>query len=275
MTTSNETGAKVEKSLSELYLDVQSRPDGKDSVYHMKGNAYAFIPGTRPTKLFGFEGFNVRRRLETPEKDGIFLATRELVFYTDPQTDEVIWEWDNPFTGQKCEVFHIANDPVNSRMRYRDGKWISVMLDGSREFGEPAPPKELGDYYVWAADIFPFYPLPGWEKNYTAAEIFDFYVPKSARYSAAPPTIMNSWIRVGPWLPWLGMDGQEGHIIYHAHSFRYEDWEALPEKIKTLTREKYPTYLTAPDKVDPKRPNDTSWTVYRAEIERRKNLDKS
>ncbi len=261
---------KTERSVTELYLEVLARADGQDSLYHMTGNAYAFIPGTRPQKLFSINGFNIRRRVETAEKDGFFVATRELVFYTDATTGEVLDNWDNPITGQTNEVFHIDNDPVNFRMRSKgEGQWVAVMNDGSRELGPPSAPKEMGDYYVWASDVFPFYPLPGWEKNYTSCEIFDFYVPKSARFSAESPPIMNTWVRVGPWLPWMGMDGHEGNIIYHAHSFRHDSFEALPDNIKTLVRQKYPKYQTAPDTVDPTRPNATSWTVYRAEMEKR------
>ncbi len=260
---------QVEKTVAQLYVDLQSRPDGKDSVFYIKGYVYSFIDGVRPERLLGLEGFNVRRRIETSEKDGFFVATRELLFYTDPKSGQVIEEWENPFTGKRNEVFHIANDPVNFRMRQRDGKYISTMLDGSRELGEPAPPVEWDDFFVWGSDIFPFYPIPEREKNYTAAEIFDFYVPKAALYTEEVPSIMNSWVRVGPWLPWMEMDRQEGHVVYHAHSKRYEDWELLPPHIKQLTRERYPQYQTAPDTVDPKRPNATSWSVYREEIARR------
>ncbi len=270
--TETTTDGWVEKSLTELYLDVQSRPDGKDCLYHIKGNAYSFIPGQRPVPLLGFEGFNIRRRIETPEKDGFFVATRELLFYTDPKTGEIISEWQNPFTGQTNEVFHIDNDPVNFRMRRKEvSKFVMVSLDGKLEFGEPAAPKDMGDFYIWANDIFPFYPLPGWEKNYTAAEIFDFYVPKAARYTNEPPAVLNSWVRVGPWLPWFGMDGQEGHIVYHAHSKRWEAWDNLPDHIKAIVREKYPLYLTAPQQVDPTQPNATSWSVYRKEMQRRQS----
>jgi hypothetical protein len=259
------------RSLAQLYAETQSRPDGKDVVYYMKGYAYAFIPGERPQRLFGLEGYNIRRRIETPEKDGFFNATREIVFYTDPQTGEIIWDWHNPFTRQKNEVFHIANDPVNFRVRVRDGKHFSVTLDGQRELGEIAQPQEWDDYYVWHTDVFPFYPLPGWEKNYTSAELFDFYVPKADRDHAGPPSVMVSWTRVGPWLPWMVMDKHEGLMIYHARSKRLESWDQLPEHIKKAVKEKFPIYQTAPGEVDPRRPNVTSWTYYADEMKRRQH----
>ncbi|MGH9855907.1 MAG: DUF1838 family protein [Blastocatellia bacterium] len=257
------------RSLAQLYAETQSRPDGKDIVYYMKGYAYAFIPGERPQRLFGIEGYNIRRRIETPEKDGFFNATREIVFYTDPQTEEILWEWRNPFTQQKNEVFHIANDPVNFRFRVRDGKHFNVTVDGQRELGEVTAPQEWDDYYVWHRDVFPFYPLPGWEKNYTSAELFDYYVPKADLEGSGPPSVMVSWTRVGPWLPWMGMGKREGVMIYHARSKRLESWDRLPERIRKVVKEKFPVYQTAPSEVVPQRPNVTSWTYYADEMKRR------
>ncbi len=257
-----------QKSLGQLWLEMQATT--QQTLYYMKGYAYAFIPGQRPRRLFGLEGYNIRRLIETPEKDGYFVATREIVFYTDPRTGEILWEWENPFTGERVEVFHITNDPVNFRVRIRDGRYYSVSLDGQREFGEMRPPQEWEDFYVWYADVFPFYPLPGWKKKYTAAELFDFYVPKRALHTQGPPEVMVSWTRVGPWLPWMHMDDHEGVMIYHARSRRFTSWNALPDRIKRLVKEKYPLYMKAPDKVDPHRPNATSWTVYMEEMKKRK-----
>jgi hypothetical protein len=252
------------RSVDQLRIEATyARPDGKDFVFTIRGSAYAYIPGERPFKLFGMDGYNIRRRVETPEKDGFFLATREVVFYTDPKTGEIIDEWDNPWTKGKDEVFHIANDPVNARVRVKDGKYVSVSTDGTREFGESPAPEENGNYFVWTSDVFPFYPLGGFEKNYTAAELFDFWVPKKELYYDTPPkNVFVSWTRVGPWLPWMKMDKVAGFIVYHARSERFENWNDLPKKVKEKVRKEYPEYMTAPEKVDPNAKNETSWTYY-------------
>jgi hypothetical protein len=262
---------KTKRSLAQLQMEATfARPDGKDMVFYIKGSAYSFIPGERPVKIFNVEGYNVRRRVETPEKDGFFLATREIVFYKDPKTDEIISSWENPWTKEKAEVFHIQNDPVNSRVRVKDGKYIFTSMDGKREFGEGSAPEEINESLVWTSDVFPFYPLPGFDKNYTASEMFDFYVEKDELNKTTPPkNVMISWTRVGPWLPWMKMPSNGGVIIVHARSWRMENWDLLPERIKKEVREKYPTYMKAPEKVDPSKPNETSWTFYNREMSKR------
>lgn len=258
------------RQLDELYMRTQGRTDGRDIVYYISGFVYSFIPGQRPQKLFGMEGYNIRRLIPTPERDGFFVATREIVFYTDPQTGQVLSTWKNPFTGQINEVFHVANDPVNQRIRVREDGLRYVSLDGKQDRGAIQPPREWEQFYVWTSDVFPFYSLPGWSRNYTAAEMFDFYVPKSALAGDGTPDVMVSWTRVGPWLPWMGMDGREGQLVYHAQSKLLPSWEELPPWMKDLVRERYPLYMSAPERVDPARPNATSWNVYRAEMEKRR-----
>jgi hypothetical protein len=256
------TSGKTTRSLPQLYFESFAPPDGREVFFYIKGSAYSYIVGQRPQKLFGVEGFNVRRFIPTPEKDGYFLATREVVFYTDPKTDEIIDEWNNPFTKEKNEVFHIANDPVNSRVRVAGGSYSFASMDGKQLRGEFSAPQEWNDFYVWHADAFPFYPLPGWEKNYTAAELFDFYVPKEDLNKPGPPRVMNSWTRFGPWLPWLKMGKHEGNMVYHARSRRFEKWEMLPERTRKAVMDKFPLYRHAPDKVDVNQVNETSWTYY-------------
>ena len=47
-------------------------------------------------------------------EEGYRVYSREVLFYLDPQTGEILQEWANPFLdGRKVEVVHIQNDPVN------------------------------------------------------------------------------------------------------------------------------------------------------------------
>jgi len=259
------------KTLDELRLASYAQLDGSENVYTIKGTAYAFIPGERPRPLFGLDGYNIRRLIPVPDTDGdLYMASREILFYTDVASGAPIDEWENPFTGDTVEVFHIQNDPVNFRSnRKPDGTYVGAMLDGSREFGPSAPPEEFTDYYVFHADVFPFYPLPGWEKNYTAAELFDTYVPKSGLTDDGPFESMVSWTRVGPWLPWMKMDGHQGLMVYHARSRRLASWDGLEEWIRERVMADHPEYRHAPESVDPAVRNETSWTVYMKEMARR------
>lgn len=66
------------------------------------------------------------------------------------------------------------------------------------------------------------------------------------------------------------MPNKGGVIIVHARSWRMEKWDLLPEIIKALVKNKYPGYMTAPEKVDSSKPNETSWTFYNRVMAERK-----
>jgi hypothetical protein len=80
--------------------------------------------------------------------------------------------------------------------------------------------------------------------------------------------------RVGPWLPWMRMDGHEGIMVYHARSRRLGGWEELPGWIRERVLAQHAAYRHAPETVDPSVRNETSWTFYMKEMKRRAGSDR-
>jgi hypothetical protein len=94
-----------------MRLACSSDPD-EDVVYYFKGRVYKWQPQiedltANPSKLlFGFEGFSVARCVKIEEgelKGGFQEYSREMVFYTDPNTGEILQEWTNS-KGDRVEV---------------------------------------------------------------------------------------------------------------------------------------------------------------------------
>ncbi|MHC5833659.1 MAG: DUF1838 family protein, partial [Nostoc sp.] len=76
-----------------------------------KGKIYAFIPGEKKQLLFKMLGLSVSRCIPTAEGSWDF-TSRELTYYLNPKTDEVLSKWENPWTGETVPVIHVANNPV-------------------------------------------------------------------------------------------------------------------------------------------------------------------
>ena len=77
---------------------------------------YSRVQGEADRLLFRVEGMNIRActSIKDPERgDGFRMVSRELLFYQDPKTGEIMNQWTNPWTGETVEVLHVANDPVN------------------------------------------------------------------------------------------------------------------------------------------------------------------
>ena len=100
---------------NKLFCDNQP---GEVSLYWWQGVVYSRIPGEKDRHIFDVQGINVRQcaRFEDETRGlGFRSVSREVMFYLDPATGEVLREWENPWTGETVEVIQVHNDPVNSR----------------------------------------------------------------------------------------------------------------------------------------------------------------
>ena len=284
----------IPDAIGKLNYRMQNGPPGGKSVFYMKGYVYAYIPGdvecnpsegacegfgaTNPKRhgmrLMGFEGYNVRWLTRHPSDNTLLYASREIVFYTNPTTGEILNEWKNPYTGETVPVIPVMNEYMDSPR-------------GTAGYANPSRPmEERGLNYASNADVFPNYNLKNQfaqgdnmnvanDGQYSSAELFDFYLPKSsknelpcadfflnyepqrdrrrwenflcfggkAKWLDWAPKATVSWSRVGPWLPWMGMSEDHtnsrhvpGVLVYHVRSEALTQFEDLPEDFRNRMR---------------------------------------
>ncbi len=246
--------------------------DGEPAVYYWSGRGYSRVRGERDRHVFNLEGMNIRQCVSVtdPERGtGYRQVSREIMLYTDPETGEVLREWDNPWTGETVPVMHVANDPVNMRAPNfpvgRDGSPYSILTY-----------RQIGDWVLIPFEVPLFYtnPLAGAYQEYVgnmyqAMEIFDFAASADdildTNNATAYPTV--SWVRVAAWLPWMRMRSREGQMIFNAVGSKLRGgYDELPEVLRNEIAANYPEY-TAPPPGDDARPNATTWTVFRQMID--------
>lgn len=201
---------------------------GKEKCGWIKGKAYGVRDNERVRPLFAVEGFSFTRLLKLP--DGSYRKLlREVVFYRDIQTGEILKTWKNPYTGEEVRVVPIANDPFNFT--------ISEFAPEPPSYGglnKDKPPRRpfLLD---WSEDgegnillntaIDLFYPNAlnpeKWVRESSGymnrvSEYFTYYMKKAdvvnPRLTHIPH--VGSWSRITPWLPWMLMGQASGHITY-------------------------------------------------------------
>lgn len=241
--------------------------DGEPAVYWWEGRTYSRVPGERDRLLFRVAGMNIRAcgTHTHPERGtGYRMVSREVLFYLDPETGEILRSWQNPWTGETVEVLHVANDPVNAR--------VPTFVRG--EDGTPYRFRgQLRDGWAWTSGEAPLWyvnPLAGDFQDevggmYQAIEMLNMYMPEAELRDARRNTVDNvmiSWARMSQWLPWMKMGSRPGQLIFHTAGKRIANWDALPEFMKAEIRENYPAYTQAPP-LDDARPNETSWTYFR------------
>ncbi len=213
----------------------------ESSLLAWQGKIYAFIPGEKRKLLFKIVGMSISRCILTEENCWAFVS-RELTYYLHPETEEPLRKWENPWTGEKVPVMHVANNPVQGHFQ---GKF---------------PAQVEGESTTFAFDIFPTYPNPlatdpkfaaySPQAIYQAAELFKITVP-SADLSDSTLTSVSqlrlSWDRIGQWLPWMKMGNSPGQLIYSAYGSKINDLTELPPLIQQEINTRLPLYKNAPE----------------------------
>ncbi len=258
-----EDAIKMERKIS------CSTEDGKTAVYWWHGRVYSRMPGERDRHIFNVHGFNLRTCQgfkDAKRGTGYRSVSREMLIYFDPQTNQVLRTWKNPWTGEEVEVLHVANDPVNMREPTyaldKDGK----PARGSMGFVKEGKLFQGGD----AARLFYKNPLAGdYQDNiggtYHAMEALTAAAPLDDVTDANANEVKDrvlSWVRISKWLPWMKMGDRAGVVIFHTAGLRLNSWDEMPDEVKNEVKQNWPTFQTAPPPDDP-RPSMTSWDQFK------------
>ncbi|MBU3023511.1 DUF1838 family protein [Aestuariibacter sp. A3R04] len=248
-----------------------STEDGKVSYWQWKGKAYSRRMGEADKHLFNVEGMSARAcdTIDGGVKGKTYkLVTREILLYTDPKTGEPMDNWENPFSGEKVDVVHVTNDPVNQGPSFPRNEEGVTFPWKKRFMGEVDGP-------LWSLmfDVPLFYHnvLGGdYQKQiggvYHATEMFEFSGDTNSLLNEDFAHVHVDWIRVSDWLPWMMMTGREGMIYFHASGYKQEAYEDLSPVLKAFIENHAPAYKTAPP-LDDERANETSWSTYKDDVQ--------
>ena len=234
--------------------------DGKEVFANWWVTVFAVVPGERPREIMKLEGYNAGRFAKNADGSAEFIS-REVAYYKDSRTGEILKEWKNPFTNEMNTVITVANDPVNSKYaapkageagRYPfmvSGDDVFLRLDVPLAYPNALQPAE--------------FPAESSGPTYLASEHFTFFGKTTdlQNKSLASVPLTYAWARTGPWLPWMKMGTRPGYILYSGHGRKYASFAELPADIQAYTRANFPLYVSAPASYTT--PNETSWTYYK------------
>jgi hypothetical protein len=228
--------------------------DGSNIYMEWQGSVYAFVPQEKQQKLFNIIGMNASRCFHDDGK--WFLTSREVTFYLNPQTNQVIERWQNPWTREIVPVVHVAINPVQNTLAgeypvFFDSKNVTFLLDIPLTY-----PNILGKDPKFK-DYSP-------QALYQAGEFFQFTAPTKEvtdTSKATTDSFSGTWTRTGPWLPWMKMKNQPGNLFYSAAIRKLRNFEQLSPSLQKLIESRLPIYKEAPNRFL-KVKNETSWTYF-------------
>ena len=231
----------------------------KEKVGWFKGKAIGIVPGRKNQDLCGFEGFSFARLL--PLEDGSYRKVlREVGFYTDLKTGEILKNFENPYTGETVRVVPIANDPFNFT--------ISEFIPQLPTYGGLNKEKrariplllnwdERGDKVLLTSDIHLFYPSAlqpdEWPRESPGpmsqvSEMFRYIIDPEDLGDPDNTSVsfFGSWVRSTPWFPWMLMDQAPGQCLYVCDQGAGDTIDLIPDHILEAGRAIDPKYLSAP-----------------------------
>ncbi|MEQ8507527.1 MAG: DUF1838 family protein [Rhodospirillaceae bacterium] len=251
-------------------LKIQGDLSGQDVISGFGGKAWMWVPGE--ANHLAFQTYGVGATRLDYQGDGVWhFYHREILYYMDPKTGEILDSWTNPATGRTVEVLHILNDPVNR---------ISRVSGGFRS--PPFDHEIVGDRIVFQIDVFrtqenPLtrkdYPLHSQQDVYQSCELWAI---SSSLSEVANPDVTSAsnhtaWARCGMWLPFMEMGNRAGHMVYHSQSFKFMNGvEGLPKYIRDYTAKNYPKYLEAPKEWKGLSENENTWSYAKKIIDEKR-----
>lgn len=251
-------------------LKIQGDLSGDDILSGFGGKAWMWVPGE--ANYLAFQTYGIGATRLDYQGDGVWnFHHREVLYYMDPKTGEILDTWTNPVTGRTVEVMHILNDPVNR---------ISRVNGGFRS--PPFDHQIVGDRIVFQIDVFRTKENPISRKKYPLHSQTDVYQScelwaiSSSLSEVANPDVTTAsnhtaWARNGMWLPFMEMGNRPGHMVYHSQSFKLMNGAAeLPKHILDYTEKHYPKYLEAPREWQGLAENENTWSYAKKIIDKRR-----
>ncbi len=264
--------SKAEDNLTAWVKLTGSLESGKETCGYYKGEmAVVTSPEQKNIPILGYEGFGMSRKTLMPDGRWQNLH-REISYYTDLRTGEILEEWINPLTEERVKVYPTNNDPVNS---YYSTEFKQTFgEEGAQEtvtFPFILPWETFGDRCVVTFQVHTKWPSPfkkdKWPREYIGewyktSELFQVHFRMSEMNDPNRSKVYGSgaWFKEAPFMPWMLMNNAPGRLIYNTKTFSLESNEMLPKKIRDYTEKNYPKYLSAPTEwVEPNMTTFETW----------------
>jgi hypothetical protein len=279
-------GADDPEQCLKNYIKMTSDLSGKPIFGWQQGLLYGSMPGQMIKPLLGMVGFGCGS-IEA-QKDGTYHSLwKEVLYYTDLKTGEVIDSWVNPYNNATCEVLHVHNASVNMVLKAHLPDYAAIKEKTGNELGyssvqteqDPDHPYFLqtavaGDTVTLFSDARGYVHNPldpkTWPRESTGEyySVGEFYMNCGSLKALLDKKVTNvpstgTWNRLAAWLPWMLMGGQQGQLFYMTTTKKLGAASELPAYVRNYTEKHYPDFLTPP--TDFNVPMESSWDVYKRE----------
>lgn len=227
-------------------LRLQGRLDGRDAPWWYFGRIYGLLPGQAPVPLVRYEGLEIMRLTATPAGD--FAATGVTTsFFLDWQTKQLLDNFANPVTGRPNTVRpNLIGGRPGEAAAYYSPKGVRP---GRTALADWHPDGLQLSWDRYGDDIWlshdrtypPGLPQPMGESSVARARNADL---EALDRPFVPASFSSTYF--APWPAWMEMQGQPGHVVWHADGVKLQSVEELPAHFRRWMTERHPERLAAP-----------------------------
>ncbi|MCC6172886.1 MAG: DUF1838 family protein [Gammaproteobacteria bacterium] len=238
------------------------------------GLMYLRMPGKRLVPVFGFTGTGVMQAEHDP-KGFLKVKSRETGYFTDLRSGDILEYWDNPLTGERCEVYHFYNSLITGTLGVEVPKFApghegdapttmnegTVFPDADGKYPFRLPFSRYGDDLMLEWDYAHEYTNPvtpeGWPTystgpKITPSEHFTMFASLREVEDRDLPTarMRSGFARLSECWPWMrmGKHAQRGLTLFgrlHSHK-GLGGTRDVPPKVLAYIEKHAPEYLTLP-----------------------------
>jgi len=223
------------------WMRMQSSLEEKDSPWWYMGRIYAQVGEAEPKHIVDLEGTEIywARPLDNGE---VSISSRTLTFFKDPATGEMLDEFANPYTGESLPVHPNILGGRDGARYTLEGMVFSERIDPARELRRWNWQWTHSGRHIWmmASRGLAHMPQPWMEAFTMFCLADDFADPAIASLRSSFSSTYFS-----PWLPWMGMSGRQGHLIWHSSGCKLNSVDEVSEAYRARADRLFPGQLTA------------------------------
>lgn len=258
------SGPFVDLSAAEGNVDAWARINGSidpevTSFSWYSGRVVGRRPGEAARDLMRIIGMGAVRLLPLDGVKGYQMLRKELGFFLNIESGEVLDWWQNPYNNERVEVVHIANPAINARIEpfpLKQGlyeavhdpdarapfvlPWTRIRDRAVTEQHAHLWAKNPLDPAIWVRESSgPFVAIS--DSNVYNVSLADLQNPRLKKIPS-----FGNWTHSRPWQPWMLMGQAPGSIEYNCITASSDRLEDLPPQIVELARKRFPEFLEAP-----------------------------
>ncbi len=229
------------KTWLKLYADLS----GRTTFALARGYVWGFLPQGDDVslqafrkRLYGYQSLTARQAVTKPG-GSVVLKTKGWTFYTDPDTDAVITELLNPYTGKIVKSAPMSGAASEQIV----GQALGPGQDGP--FGEMRIQTVGGHAFVSSAK-FARFQTGGISWFKLEGDLTDYACSAADLTNAALTHIPSTWSHniVAEWQTWMNMHGDPGHILFKGNGAHIGDGDKIPADVRQAVDTHFPNTLS-------------------------------